>query len=358
MKPLSFAPGLVEGFYGRQWRDADRLECLDFIASIGFRYYIHAPKGDACLRRRWSEPWAGDDERRMREIAECCSRAGLLWGFGLSPLGLVEDGSAVALQRWRDKLRYLEDFGASLLCILFDDMPRRFDALAERQAELVAVALETSRATHAIVCPSYYSSDPVLERVFGAMPQRYWEDLGRLLPQQLGIFWTGERVCAEAQPIDALQAIAATLGRAPVLWDNYPVNDGEKGSQFLRIDAFRGRSAQLADGIVAAHFVNPMNQCRLSRIPLHTLAMLYAEKQSYVPDTAFLAAARSSCGVALADRLARDLHLLQHTGLEAMGAARRHELMQRYARFDSPCVHELLDWLAGGYTFDPACLTG
>jgi hyaluronoglucosaminidase len=54
---LPFATGLVEGFYGRQWRDEDRIACLRFIAGTGFRYYLYAPKGDAVLRRRWPERW-------------------------------------------------------------------------------------------------------------------------------------------------------------------------------------------------------------------------------------------------------------------------------------------------------------
>lgn len=357
MQALPFATGLVEGFYGRQWSDADRLECLDFIAAIGFRYYIYAPKGDAWLRRRWSERWSPADEARMRAIAARSNRAGLLWGCGLSPLGLVEDGSATALARWRDKLGYLEDFGPQLLCILFDDMPRHIDALAERQAELVAIALETSRARHALVCPSYYSTDPVLERVFGKMPAGYWDDLGRLLPPEVGIFWTGERVCADAQSPHALRAIAARFGRAPVLWDNYPVNDGEKGAKFLRIDAFRGRSRDLAD-VVGAHFVNPMNQCWLSRIPLRTLAMLHERGAAYDPDAAFLSAARAECGAALAQELLRDLDLFQRDGLDAIDAARRVELARCYARHDSPGARELIGWLAGEYVFDPACLTG
>lgn len=356
METLPFGMGLVEGFYGRQWDDTDRLECLDFIASIGYRYYIYAPKGDPWLRRRWDEPWPVDAARRRRRLADRCAAVGLSWGFGLSPLGLVEDRSAPARRRWRDKLRYLDDFGPQLLCILFDDMPRRLDDLAERQAELVAIALEASSARHALVCPSYYSSDPVLERVFGAMPVGYWEDLGRLLPPEVGIFWTGERVCADSQPLDALRAIATRFGRAPVLWDNYPVNDGARGSQFLRIDAFRDRSAQLRE-VVAAHFVNPMNQCRLSRIPLHTLAMLYDRAQAYDPEAAFRDSARAACGDALAKELAKDLQSLQHAGLDAIDAGQREDLLQRYSRHVSPLARELCAWLRGEYVFDPACLT-
>lgn len=356
MQPLSFGTGLVEGFYGRQWQDEDRLACLDLLGHSGFRYYLYAPKGDAVLRRRWQDRWDAHDERRMRAIAARCATHGLQWGFGLSPLGLVEDDSVQGRLHWREKLRYLDDFGPQLLCILFDDMPRQLDALAERQAELVVLALEASNARHALVCPSYYSTDPVLERVFGAMPERYWEDFGRLLPPEVGIFWTGEQVCAQSQCPDALAVIGARFGRRPVLWDNYPVNDGERGAKFLRIDAFRGRSAALSQ-VVAAHFVNPMNQCWLSRIPLRTLGMLYAQGASYDPEAAFAVAVRAECGAALGMELIGDLELLQQRGLDAIGTDVLEGLMRRYARHDGPHARELRAWLAGEYRFDPACLT-
>ena len=38
MRQLPFGLGLVEGFYGRQWRDEDRIACLRFIAGAGYRF--------------------------------------------------------------------------------------------------------------------------------------------------------------------------------------------------------------------------------------------------------------------------------------------------------------------------------
>jgi len=357
MEELRFGLGLVEGFYGRQWSDVDRIACLEFIASIGYRYYLYAPKGDTVLRRDWRARWSAVDERRIAEIAACCDRAGLSWGFGLSPLGLVEDPSPANLMLLRKKVRYLERFGGKLHCILFDDMPGRADSLAQRQLDIVTAAVDGCSAEHLLVCPSYYSSDPVLEKLFGAMPEGYWEELGAGLPREAGMFWTGERVCAEAHDARALAEIAARFGRKPVLWDNYPVNDGAKGSNFLRIDAFRGRGPDLSHS-VQAHFVNPMNQCWLSRIPLQTLALQYAQGAAYDADAAFSFCARAQCGAELALRLEEDIDALQHRGLATMRAEERSLLHQHYGACASPFAAEIRDWLEGGYAFDPACLTG
>ena len=53
-----------------------------------------------------------------------------------------------------------------------------------------------------------------------------------------------------------------------------------------------------------------------------------------------------------------DFDLFQKTGLEKMTAAARKAAIRRYADFrDNPFANEILRWLEGDYTFDPACLT-
>lgn len=356
IRPLPFGLGLIEGFYGRSWDDRDRRDCIEFLAKTGYQYYVYAPKSDSCLRRDWRGRWSQDAERRMQGISAQCARQGLLWGCGLSPLGLAEDPTQNNRRMLRDKTRYLNDFGVQILCILFDDMPRAVDCLGELQCEFVEEVLSVSTASHVLVCPSYYSADPILEKLFGAMPPNYWATLGNALPVEVGLFWTGEQVCSRFYDEDSLRRIAASFGRMPVLWDNYPVNDGAKASRFLHLDAFRNRPVSLGQ-LTTAHFVNPMNQCWLSRIPLATLPRMYRDGVSYEPDAAFRWAAERICGSELGALLAEDLELLQTVGLASFTPELRSKLIDRYGSHDSPYARELLDWLANGYAFDPACLT-
>lgn len=353
---LPFGPGLIEGYYGRQWADAERAESIRFLAARGYRHYVYAPKGDRQLRGDWAGRWSDVDALRMRRLAAVCRDSGIAWGVGLSPLGLVENRSVANRDRLRDKIRYLDEFDVDILCILFDDMPRHIDALAAAQVEVVADVLAVTRARHVLVCPSYYSNDPALERLFGSRPPDYWGTLGRELPAEVGIFWTGERVCSTEYRCDELAPIAERFRRKPVLWDNYPVNDGAKISLFLHIDAFRARPAGLAQ-CVQAHFANPMNQCHLSRIPLASLAQLYREGDRYDPDAVFGRLAREIAGEAVGGMLVQDRDLLQRVGLGVMDDHAKAGLRQRYAGVDSPFAREVVAWLDGEYAFDPACLT-
>src|SRR5690606_10093833 len=154
------------------------------------------------------------------------------------------------------KLAFLEDVGVQDLAILFDDMRGDVPDLAERQAEIVAHVGGRTRADRLIVCPTYYSDDPILDRVFGARPGGYLERLGSLLDPDVRIFWTGVEVCSREFSSAHLARVTEQLGRRPFLWDNYPVNDGQRMSQYLHVRAFTGRAARIG-AHVAAHGINP-----------------------------------------------------------------------------------------------------
>eukprot|EP01035_Chromulina_nebulosa_P061879 gene61879-84621_t len=93
-------------------------------------------------------------------------------------------------------LTQLDSLGLSDLGVFFDDMKGDLPELAARQIEIAHWIAERSTASRVIVCPSYYTDDPVLDRVFGQRPRNYLEDLGAGLDPALHLMWTGEEVCA------------------------------------------------------------------------------------------------------------------------------------------------------------------
>jgi hypothetical protein len=283
--------------------------------------------------------------------------AGLRFGVGLSPLEIWLDDGPAARGALTDKIRMLNDAGVDILCLLFDDMKGDVPGLAQLQADIAHTAAEATTATRFILCPTYYSDDPVLARVFGAMPAGYLEELGRRLDPAIDIFWTGPRVVSKDYPADHLARVAERLQRKPFLWDNYPVNDGARMSKHLHLRAVANRPARLRDQL-AGHAVNPMNQPWLSRLPLATLAASYAEGDAYDPERAFARAADAQCGPALAAALTEDLPCLDDGGLDALGETEKKALAAKYAAFtDDPFAAEVVGFLTGAYEFDPACLT-
>jgi hypothetical protein len=339
--------GVIEGFFGRPWSWSERTEALRFLGARGYGFWLYAPKADPYLRRRWREPYPEAELRELHAFAAACREADVRFGVGLTPFELHFAFDEMAKAALHSKLAVLDDAGVDDLAILFDDMKGDVADLAARQAEIVHWIAPRTKASRLIMCPSYYSDDPVLDRVFGARPPNYLEDLGRTLDPAVHVMWTGEEVCSREQSPGHLDRVGQALRRRPFLWDNYPVNDGPRMSQHLHLRAFTGRPGTIA-GHIAAHAVNPASQPVLSRIPLLTLVESYARGEGYQYLTAFRRAAAEVLGEPLAAQVEADLLSLEDAGLDRLGE-RGATLAARYGAIDHPAAREIVDWLRGGY---------
>ena len=101
-----------------------------------------------------------------------------------------------------------------------------------------------------------------------------------------------------------------------------------------------------------------MNQPWLSQLALASLPRAYREQNNYNSEKALVEIAIELCGEPLAEVLLQDVPLLQDKGLGKISEEEKTELLKRYSAFQqNPFCAEIIDWLNGGYVFDPACLT-
>jgi hyaluronoglucosaminidase len=352
------ALGIIEGFFGTSWSWDMRRHYAQALRGLGFDFYVYAPKDDKYLRRAWMDDWPAAQLAELKLFAATCRQYGVQFGVGLSPFEAYKDYSVSTRARLIDKVRTIQrELQPQICCVLFDDMRGDTPRLAQTQIEIVDDVASNLGAQRIVMCPTYYSTDPVLERVFGAIPAGYLETLGISLDPRIDIFWTGPKVCSKEYPREHLLAVAEQLRRKPFLWDNYPVNDSRLMSAFLHLRAFTDRPAGLQE-LLAGHAANPMKQPWLSQIPLATLPISYSQPGAYDPDRAWRAAAVRSCGTQLAESIELDLTLFQDVGLQQLTAEQRAYLTERYQRHvGHPAAQEILGWLNGDYAFDPACLT-
>ncbi|HYC05124.1 MAG TPA: beta-N-acetylglucosaminidase domain-containing protein [Azospirillaceae bacterium] len=344
--------GIIEGYFGTPWSWAERRETMEFLAPHGYRFFLYAPKADAWLRRDWRTPHPEPVAAEIAAFGAACRRAGVRFGVGLSPYEAYLDFDAAAEAALVAKLAALDRMGIDDLAILFDDMRGDLPDLAERQARIVDFAAARTRASRLIVCPSYYSDDPVLDRVFGRRPVGYLETLGRLLDPDVEMFWTGEEVCSREISPGHIDRVAEAMRRRPFLWDNYPVNDGQRLSQHLHLRGFTGRPAALA-GRLSAHAVNPALQPALTRIPLLTLPESYRDGDAYRYGDAFRRAAGAVLGEELATLVRDDLLTLQEVPLDLLGE-KAGQLRGRYEGRPEPGAREIMAWLDGRYRISHA----
>lgn len=340
--------GIIEGFYGPLWSWAERRSLIEKLQPHGYTSYWYAPKADRYLRRAWQTPYPPEAAAGLAGFGRWCHDRGIEFGVGLSPYELFGRFDGPAREALAEKLAFLESAGVQRLAILFDDMNADVPDLAMKQAEIMAWVRQHSRFRQLAVCPSYYSDDRVLDRVFGQRPQGYLETLGQALDPEVGVFWTGEEVCSREFSPGHLKRVAEQLGRLPMLWDNYPVNDGDRMSRHLHLRAFTGRPASNGP-LIREHAINPALQPQLSAIPAITLAMSYRQGDDYCYGAAFQQAATEVAGSAIAEKLQADLLSLQDAGLHRLSPERLATLKERYREESHPVADEVLRWLEGGF---------
>ncbi|MEP1471722.1 MAG: beta-N-acetylglucosaminidase domain-containing protein [Halieaceae bacterium] len=344
----SFLTGVVEGFYGRPWTHAMRVSYAGYLARLGLNSYLYCPKADPYLRKQWQLDWPDTEWAQLLELAGVYRTKNVLFGVGLSPFALYKDYNAESRAQLKAKIQKLNSLNAPLLAILFDDMPGDVSDLAARQADIVADVKAWSNAGRLLVCPTYYSDDPVLETHFGQMPEGYWQRLGEALDSDIDLFWTGPQVCSEAISSDDLTDISGALGRGVVLWDNYPVNDGAKRSNHLYCQPLARREPNASE--LRGHFCNPMNQALLSLPALMGLSELY--QGSVEPGLLETVLGEDTWSL-----LSRDRADFEALGLSGIGASSCADLAKSYDVLPGEAAQEVAGWLRGEYTFDPACLT-
>jgi hypothetical protein len=337
--------GVIEGFYGRPWSHNDRLFLITRLRALGLAAYLYAPKADASLRRDWKRAWTTDQQREFRELTDAGIGSGATVSAGLSPFELYRAYDAAARDALKMKVGQILDCGFSAIALLFDDMPGEVPDLALRQAEIINDVSNWTPGMELRVCPTYYSDDPVLDRVFGNRPQSYLEDLSSAIDGSVPLFWTGPEVCSAAITAAHLERVAAKVGAPLALWDNYPVNDSKVRSEHLYVQEFEKRESSPA---VESHWSNAMNQMALSLPALASLPAVYG----LAPDEA--AEVLSEAG--LSQDLVNACSPLADTARDSL-SPREHEALTSVGRGDTRAAAELRAWLDGEYRFDPACLT-
>jgi hyaluronoglucosaminidase len=115
------------------------------------------------------------------------------------------------------------------------------------------------------------------------------------------IMYTGTQVCSNEISSEEAQRFGEVIGRKPLIWDNYPVNDGGMDVE-LHLGPIRGRAKDLYKQ-VAGILVNPMNQAEASKIALATYAEYFSNPVEYDPADAWQSALIDVVGADYAEDL-------------------------------------------------------
>lgn len=352
-----FNLGIVEGFYGTPYSKSVREYLMKRCASFGYSFYIYAPKNDISLRRKWNFDFKENEISNISCMAACAHSFGLNFSVALSPLGICNTGAS-GEEKLLKKFRTLENLNAcDFYALFFDDIPADRADLGKKQNAIIKALHKTRSNRHGkiLVCPSFYSFDPVLERIFGKMPPDYFSELTKDLDDDVCFFWTGNQVLSQDINIADIKKAEKITGSRLALWDNYPVNDGKKISAYLFTAPFKGRNtlSYLKD---FTHAVNPMCEGLLSTAPLSSLPLIYQHADEKQIQNAWDHEGQILFGKNF-DKFKPYLEKLQTQGLDAIDRFEKQKLKSLCLETNTAAASELLDFLNGKYAFDPQCLT-
>lgn len=352
--------GIIEGFYGRPYSAEDRKSLIRLISSKGISYYIYAPKNDRSLRRDWQQPFTKESITFFRDLKTHCRKHNLKFGIGISPLAISEHVDKL-LKVLTDKIDVLvKEADIDIISILFDDIKLYESSEGKAQNYIVRKVNKHLKENYKdkkirlIFCPTYYTFDPILDKVFGKRPDDYFEQLVKDLDKNIEIFWTGSKVLSKSITKEDIESINRLFDRKVTIWDNYPVNDGKNICTKIYTREFTNRLN--LDGTVLSHAINPMTEPLLSYAAIATLPLCYKNK---TPDVI------SKKRLQLLDELFDGktasiisyLNKINDDGKDALTDDEIKDFKKHLADINTKASQELLLYLDNYYSFDPACLT-
>jgi hypothetical protein len=243
--------GIIEGFYGDPYSHVARLGIIDTIAEWGWNTYVWAAKLEPRHREQWDMPFTPEELEQFAELS--ARQATVNFVIGLTP------GSGATNEQVVDKLRPAIDVGAAAVVLCFDDLPV-LNAAVDHQR--IAHAVRDALHVPVWITPTHYA---------GLTSSPYLDALCDGLGDDIEVMWTGNYVVNDTITVD--EAIArrdATGGRAPLVWDNAPVNDALM-RMHMHLGPLQGREQGLQN-VCSGFLWNPMVQARASLVMLETAA--------------------------------------------------------------------------------------
>jgi hypothetical protein len=277
--------GVVEGFYGTPWTHQDRVDILRFEGAHGMNVYYYAPKDDPYHRKLWRDPYPPEAQQHLSELVDAANRNFVDFCFAISPGLTMAYSSEQDFHVLTNKLASVSKLGVSCFALFLDDVPQdlqdpqdraQFKTLAQAHIyltnKLYKYLKEQSAADRLTLTPTTYTNE------WGN--RDYIQELGAGVDPDVSIVWTGPKVLSPAITVEQAREWGGYLHRPPLVWDNFPVNDGTPWCRYL--GPLIGRDPHLP-GAVRGLFSNPMIEPHASMIPLQTIADYQWNASAYDP---------------------------------------------------------------------------
>ncbi len=290
--------GYIEGFYGNPWSFEQRKSVMSLMAKNRMNTVYHAPKDDLYHREKWREEYPGDELLKLKELVDFAKKYYMSFYWCVAPGLSMKYSDEKEFETLINKTKQLYSIGVRCFGLLLDDIDEELAFEEDKEAfgetvnahiELInryySVLKEFDSSIRLTVCPTLYH---------GKGNEYYISKLGKNIPPQVSVFWTGRDICSRELTSSEAVRFVENTNHKPLYWDNYPVNDCAMYNE-MHISPIIGRDPDLykySEGIIS----NCMEYAECSKIPLITFSDYLWDSESYNPQKSWEGAVKQVVG--------------------------------------------------------------
>lgn len=255
--------GLVEGYYGNPYSEANRMSLFELFGRQKMNIYIYGPKDDAYHRGRWRENYPADQAEKIKQYVAAAKANKVDFVWAIHPGENIQWNKADSVNIV-NKLKAMYDLGVRTFAVFFDDVWGGEGTRGDKQAQLMNyITDELSKAyddvNPCIICPTQYNR--------GWSNGDYLSTLGSVMYPEIRIMWTGNSVVDMINKGD-MQWINSQINRKAFIWLNYPVND--YCINHMLMGPTTGNDQDIAD-MLSGFTSNPMEYAEASKVSLFSI---------------------------------------------------------------------------------------
>ena len=279
--PACAQRGVIEGFYGNPWSDADRKSQFDFYGKNKMNIYVYGPKDDPYHRTKWRENYPDDKAAIIRGLAEAAKKNHVSFVWSIHTGGSISNSEA-DFKAVVKKLEHVYSLGVRNFSIFFDDFGGADADLQVAECNYVwdNFIMKHDDLDRLSMCPTKYNA------AYASWNQNdaYLRGLGNGLRKGIEVMWTGAGVADMINQGDLDFFKTATNGMAPFIWLNYPVNDYCIGHMLMGKFYGNDQGDNAFGGKMTAFTSNPMEYAEASKVALYGVADYAWNMKDYNPE--------------------------------------------------------------------------
>ncbi len=295
------------------------MNMLAFLGQNHMNTYVYAPKDDPYQRADWGDLYPTSELEQMKSLVTTATANGITFVYSISPgIPVPVQGeklteavinnsitftSASDLQRLVLKIDQLRSIGVNTFMLSFDDVKHYLKGTDQQvygsdypkaHIDLANKLLEDETAKDPAFRLWFAPTD-----YYGLNDSNYWSAIRSDLNPSTQVIWTGSSVLSQSITSNQAEQVGKLLGRKPLIWDNYPVNDytyAIKKAPQIFMGPLANRYTDLwryTSGLLA----NPMLQPEASKIALYTVSKYLYDPDSYDSLRAWDDATRNMPGI-------------------------------------------------------------